>query len=190
MQAALSTSLANINGFDLFAIIVVIICVLASMWRGVIAEVASLAGWVLAFVIARFYGEDIAVILFKGIEPAFIRSAVAWVATFVVVILIANLCGTVAKRLLQAGGLSGLDRLGGALFGLIKGALVLLVLVWVGGYTPLTATELWKNSAATKGAMFGIDLIKQNNAWSAEIDASAPNTSKTPAKKPTTKAPA
>jgi membrane protein required for colicin V production len=187
MQAALATSLATINGFDLFALIVLCICMLASLWRGVIAEVASLAGWVIAFLIARFYGEDIAAILFKPIEPTFIRIAVAWVATFVVVLLVANLCGTMAKRLLQAGGLSGMDRLGGALFGLVKGALVLVVLVWVGGYTPVTATELWKNSKAASGAAVVIDLVKQNHAWTAEP--TAPTTPATPIKKPI-KAPA
>lgn len=163
--SSIGSTVSGMNGFDLFALVVLLICVLGSLWRGAIVELFSLAGWVLAFVVARLYGDTVGQQFFSSLEPQAARAAVAWVATFIVVMLLCNISGFFVKKLLHAGGLSVVDRLLGGVIGCFKAGLILLALVWVTGYTPLPSSAVWQQSLAVRASQQAIALIKQNNGW-------------------------
>jgi membrane protein required for colicin V production len=168
------------NGFDLLALVVVLFCVLTSLWRGAMIELFGLVGWIGAFLIARLYAEAVGSAFFTSLEPVFLRTGVAWVSIFIASLLIANLLGGFFKGVFAKVGLSVVDRLIGAVFGALKAFMVLLALVWLGGYTPLAKSTLFKESIAVRSSLQLIELIRQKHAFGS-VDETPKNNDATPA---------
>lgn len=114
--------------------------------RGLVQELVSLLGWVLAFVLARYWGASLGEVLPMGNASAPLRLAAGFAVVFVLTVFTAALLGWLARRLLVAVGMSAADRALGALFGGIRGLLLLLALVLVVGMTPLRAAPAWQVS--------------------------------------------
>lgn len=160
------------NGFDLLALIVILFCVLTSLWRGAMVELFGLIGWIGSFLVARLYAEGVAHTFFSSLEPAFLRTGVAWTSIFICCLLTAGLLGNFFKNLFSKAGLSPVDRAIGAVLGAIKGFVLLLVLVWFGGYTPLAKSELYKNSVAVRSCQQVIEVVRQHNSFGTATDTS------------------
>lgn len=126
---------------------VVLGILLASMalgaWRGVIGEIIAVAAWVLAFFAAKWWGDEFALQLLTGIADPVVRLVVAWVLVFVIVLLLMALVRLAIRGLLKALGLSLSDRALGVLFGAVRGALIVLALVALGGMLSLTKEKWW-----------------------------------------------
>jgi membrane protein required for colicin V production len=169
------------NGFDLLALVVVLFCVLTSLWRGAMVELFGLIGWIGSFLLARIYADTIATTFFMSLEPAFLRAGVAWAAIFIGSLLAANLLGSFFKNLFAKAGLSPIDRLIGAVLGFLKAMVVLLALVWLGGYTPLAKSALFKESVAVRSCMQIIEIIRQRHAFGAPDTSAGADPALTPA---------
>jgi membrane protein required for colicin V production len=134
------------TAFDYVVIAIVAASVLLGIWRGVVGEIIALVAWVLAFVAARWWGAEVAQFVFSGIADPALRIVAAWVAVFVVVLLLMALLRLAVRGLLKALGLSPTDRLLGVIFGLARGLLIVLVLVAVGGMTTVTKEKWWSDA--------------------------------------------
>ena len=135
------------TAFDYVVVAIVAASVLLGVWRGVVGEVIALIAWVLAFLAAKWWGEVVAQRLLAGViaDPA-LRIVAAWVAVFVVVLLLMALLRLAVRGLLKALGLSPTDRLLGVIFGLARGLLIVLVLVAVGGMLSLAKEKWWSDA--------------------------------------------
>ncbi|MCE1244250.1 CvpA family protein [Oryzomicrobium sp.] len=133
--------------FD-YAVIVILLCsVLLGAWRGVVGEVIALVAWVLAFFAARAFGDEVgAAFLTKVVADPFWRTVAGWVLVFFAVIALMALARLAAQGLLKALGLGFTDRALGVLFGLLRGALIVFVLVLLGGMTALPKQHWWANA--------------------------------------------
>jgi membrane protein required for colicin V production len=116
------------------------------VWRGLVREVVSLAGWVIAFLAANLFAEPLADALPQSIPQPEVRIIVAFVAIFVVTLTAATLAAMLLSRALKAAGLGGLDRTLGGLFGVARAVLVVLAFALVAGLTSLPRESAWKNS--------------------------------------------
>jgi membrane protein required for colicin V production len=161
-------SITSLNGFDLLALIVLLICVLTSLWRGAMIELFGLIGWIASFLLSRIYADTVGTLLFASLEPAFLRTGVAWASIFIACLLAANLLGSFFKSLFAKAGLSPLDRSIGAVFGALKAFMVVLALVWMGGYTPLAKSALFTQSVAVRTCQQVITAVRQHNAFGTE----------------------
>ena len=135
------------TAFDYVVVAIVSASVLLGVWRGVVGEVIALVAWVLAFFVAKWWGDEVARVVFAGVitDPA-LRIVAAWVAVFVVVLLLMALLRLAVRGLLKALGLSPTDRLLGVIFGLARGLLIVLVLVAVGGMLSLAKEKWWSDA--------------------------------------------
>ena len=135
------------TAFDYVVVAIVSASVLLGVWRGVVGEVIALVAWVLAFFAAKWWGDEVARVVFAGVitDPA-LRIVAAWVAVFVVVLLLMALLRLAVRGLLKALGLSPTDRLLGVIFGLARGLLIVLVLVAVGGMLSLAKEKWWSDA--------------------------------------------
>lgn len=133
--------------FDFVVIAVVLISAVWGLARGVVREVLSLVGWVLAVVLAIVFGDDFARYLPEQIHGAGLRFLVAMLVVLLLVLLVAWLLGWLIARLLKAIGLGWLDRLFGFIFGLVRGLVVVLVFVLIAGLTNMPQEHWWKRSA-------------------------------------------
>ena len=123
-----------------------LISVAVGLWRGLVFEVMSLAGWVVAYFAAPPLAPVVEGLLPEGrFGPAAVH-VVALVIAFVAVLLIWSLVSRLVKTLIHATPLSILDRLGGAGFGALRGVFVALLLVLVVGASPLAQSATWQAS--------------------------------------------
>ena len=138
--------------FDYAVLTVVLASAVIGAWRGVIGEIIALAAWVLGFFAAKWWGAEIAQVLFSGIADTGLRTVAGWAAVFVAVLILMALLRLAVRGLLKALGLSLSDRLLGIVFGLARGLAIVLALVAVGAMTALPKEKWWS------GAMFSAPL--------------------------------
>ncbi|TFW18326.1 CvpA family protein [Duganella callida] len=146
--------------FDYLVIFVLAASVIISMMRGLVKEVLSLAGWVVAFVLANAYAAALAVMLPPVIPGEVLRLILAFVALFIGVKILAGLLAMVLGALLDAGGLSLLDRAAGAAFGLCKGLVIVLAAVILCGMTSMPQQDFWKHAVLSPYAEAGVHVLK------------------------------
>ncbi len=114
-------------------------------------EVMSLLGWFLAYVSAHAFGGVVAPIIPIGETGSGLNAAMSFAAVFIATLVIWNLLSWLVKKLVQASPLNALDRVLGAVFGLLRGALVALVVATAVNLTPLADTPTWRASHGAAG---------------------------------------
>jgi membrane protein required for colicin V production len=123
------------------------VSMVVGLWRGLVYEVLSLAGWLAAFVVAQWFAPQAVVWLpFVQGAPASVQYAVAFALIFVATVFAAGLVSWLVKKWVETVGLRPVDRTLGGVFGVIRGVVVLLAVTVVFQLTGL-ASEPWWTSA-------------------------------------------
>jgi membrane protein required for colicin V production len=135
-----------VSWIDYAVLAVLAISIAWGVWRGLVREVISLAGWVMAFLAANLLAEPLAQALPRSIPQPELRVIVAFAAVFVVTLTLATLAAMLLAKALKAAGLGGLDRTLGGLFGVARAALIVLAFALVAGLTSLPRQIAWKES--------------------------------------------
>lgn len=119
---------------------------LIGAWRGLVFEVLSLAAWVAAFVAAQWLATDVArwLPMMGAAEP--LRYAAGFLLTFLAAAFIGGLIAVVVKKMVNVAGLAPVDRGLGAVFGLVRGMVLLLAAAVVVAMTPLKNNTGWNES--------------------------------------------
>ena len=124
------------------ALAVLVASGLMAFWRGFVREVLGIAAWVGA-VVAAFAFRPTAKPFFEGfVEPPWLADGLAVGGGFLAVLVVLTLVVKVVANRVADSALGGVDRSLGALFGLVRGAfLVVLAYIIAGLFLP--ATERW-----------------------------------------------
>lgn len=128
---------------------VISVLVMSMVWsalRGVVREVISLGGWVIAFLSANLFAGPLAEHLPQAIPGESLRALAAYLAIFLVALICSALVGVLMSKLVSAVGLGAADTGFGALFGIARGLILVLALVLAAGLTPAPSQPWWKNS--------------------------------------------
>ena len=125
---------------------VLMLSMLVGVWRGLVFEVLSVRGWVAAFFAAQWLAPSVAGMLPMATASPSMRFAVAFILTFVAAVFAAGLLATLTRKLVSAAGLRPADRALGALFGLVRGVILLLAVTVAIDMTPLKASGWWQAS--------------------------------------------
>ena len=126
--------------FDIVALGIIVVCILISMMRGVIAEVASLVIWVVAFLVAKMFAAPFAAVALTSVQPPQFAVAVGFILLFVAAWLVQHFLRSLLTSAVSAIGLGGVNRLLGAVFGAAKGVLIITLAVLVCSFTDLPQT--------------------------------------------------
>ncbi len=116
------------------------------LWRGLIKEVMALLGWAVAYFMAQWFGPQAGVWVPVGGAGTSMNAAAGMVVVFVASWLGWAVLTWAVTQVIKESGLSGADRLFGAVFGLMRGVLVALVIVTIVRATPLAQWEPWMAS--------------------------------------------
>ncbi|MEZ5524356.1 MAG: CvpA family protein [Pseudomonadales bacterium] len=135
------------NWADWAIIGIIVLSGVISLKRGFIKEAMSLLVWVLAFVVARMFSANMATLLVDYIDVATVRYAAAFAILFAATLMVGALVNYLVGTLVRMTGLSGTDRLLGMIFGVARGALLVIVAVALIKHTPLTEAMWWAESA-------------------------------------------
>ena len=117
------------------------------LWRGLVREVLSLAGWVLSFWLGQRYASQAGQWLPLNESNEALRQLAGFVLVFVLVLVASAILANLLKKLASVAGLGPLDRALGALFGALRGLLLLLTLTVVVNLSDWRGHEHWQNSA-------------------------------------------
>jgi membrane protein required for colicin V production len=125
-------------------------------WRGLVFEVLSVFVWIAAFVLAQWYAPEVAAKLPMAGTAQSLRYAAGFVLVFVGTAFVAGLFVQLIKKMVTAVGLRPVDRTLGAIFGLLRGAILLLAIAVVMNMTALRSQADWK---ASQGATMLTELL-------------------------------
>lgn len=156
------------TAFDYAVIAIIVLSAVVGWWRGFLYELFSLIGWLAAYIVARTFSAEAVPYVPPAVGDANMRAIAAFAAMFIVVLIVAALFAWFLARLAKFAGLSGMDGKFGAIFGLMRGALVVIALVWLGGLTDLPRLPFWRNALTSKplqeAALYAKDYLPEDSA--------------------------
>jgi membrane protein required for colicin V production len=132
--------------FDYAVFAIVGLSVVLGIVRGAVREVLALGAWIAAFLVAKSYSVEASAWLAKLIGNASLQLIVAFIALFVVTLIVVSLASLLLSAAIKKIGLGPLDRLLGLLVGAVRGLLIVLVLVLLGGMTGLPRQSDWQHA--------------------------------------------
>ena len=124
------------------------VSVVLGAWRGLVREVISIVGWVIAFLAANLLAGPLGPAMPQAIPSPELRVAAAYLAVFVGSLFVTALAGLLLSKIVKAVGLGGVDRLLGALFGAVRGLLIAVVAGLLAGLTSAPRQPYWRDSAS------------------------------------------
>ena len=152
--------------FDIAVLVIVALSALLGWWRGFMYELFSLLGWVAAYVVARMFSAQLIPYIPQALGAESLRAATAFAAVFIVVLIVGAIVAWLLARLAKFAGLAGMDGKFGAMFGVVRGVLLVLALVWLAGLTSVPQKAWWKNAWTSKplqqAALYAKDYVPDN----------------------------
>ena len=134
--------------FDWICLGILLASLLLGAWRGLLYEALSLGGWVLAYFAARWVAEPRGHVLPMGDASAEWRFAAGFVLVFIAVAFAGGMLAWAVRGAARALGMRPVDRLLGAVFGVLRGALLLLVLAAAIQLAGQGGEPWWRESAS------------------------------------------
>ncbi len=146
--------------FDYAVLAIVGISVLLSIIHGFVRELLALASWIVAFLAAQMCAADAARLLPAAVASESLRLLVAFLAVFLAVLLAMMLLANLLSGLLRRAGLGPVDRILGAVFGLVRGFAIVMVVVLLAGLTALPRQPVWRDAMLSAPLAALADAIK------------------------------
>lgn len=138
------------NWIDLVMLAVLLVSALVGIFRGLVFEVMSLLGWLVAWVGAQAGAAWLSPWLPLGTQGSPLRLGIAFVASFVLLLLGWRLLTWLVQAVVQATPLAPIDRALGAAFGFLRGLVILLAVVLLVGWTALERAPAWQASVGVR----------------------------------------
>lgn len=135
--------------FDCIVAVVLLVSLLLGLWRGLVYELLSVLSWFAAFVLAQWFAGQAADALPLGNMPEPVRYVIGFLAVFVGALFAGGLVAWMVKKLVEAVGLRPVDRTLGALFGIVRAVLLVLVVAVVVHVTGMASAAWWAESVTS-----------------------------------------
>lgn len=145
---------------DWIFLAVLCLSTVVGIWRGLVYEILSVLNWIAAFVLAQWFAPMAAQWLPMAGASEVVRYAAGFVLVFVVSLFAGGLLAHLIRKLVAAVGLRPVDRVLGAVFGLLRGVVILLVLTVLVGMTPLAKGPWWQESTGAYVATVALQGLK------------------------------
>ena len=146
--------------FDYLVLFVLVSSVVISTLRGLVKEILSLLGWIVAFVVANAYGARLAPMLPDLLPGDTARLILAFIVLFLGVRILMGLLSLAIGALVEASGLGLADRGLGGLFGLARGIVIVLAAVILCGMTSIPQQAFWRDALLSPMAETGVRTVK------------------------------
>jgi membrane protein required for colicin V production len=134
------------NTADIAISAVVVISIVIGLVRGFVVEVMSLVVWAAALALSFAFGGRVAELFVGSIELASLRIALGHAIVFIATLVAGAVLVWLLRKMVQSTGLSGTDRMLGLVFGLVRGAAIVVLLVLLAGLTPFPRDPWWHDS--------------------------------------------
>jgi membrane protein required for colicin V production len=134
------------NWFDYFLIALAAVSCIIGIVRGVVRELISLLTWIAAVLLAWDYSGVLEPHLGGVLAEDTVRTWAARALIFIGVLLIGTGIGALSNYFMRSSIFSGLDRLGGAIFGVLRSLVIIGLLVMLIHALRLTGEPWWRSA--------------------------------------------
>ena len=125
------------NGLDWVILVIVLVSILLAVAQGFFFEIFSLAGAVVGYILASWSYKSVAPWFVPYVKNLWIADAAGFLLVFIAVAVLAGIIARLARWAMQEVGLRWFDRFLGGVFGAIRGALIVMVIVMaMASFTP------------------------------------------------------
>ena len=131
---------------DYVIVILTLMSMLVGVWRGFTTEALSLVTLLAAIGLAWTLAGALAPGLERWAEAEEVRLWLARLIIFLVVLVVGGLVSWVARKLVKGTGMSGLDRTLGAVFGLLRAAVLVGLAVIVLEFAEVDREAWWQEA--------------------------------------------
>ena len=145
---------------DLVILAALALSLIFGFTRGLVREAFALAGWVLAIVIARSFNEPLAAWLAQWVSTPSVRLVCSYGSLFFGTLLTCSLLGSALRQLVHSGGLSLTDRALGGMFGIVRGALLVLIALML--MAPFVKHDGWFRDAMLPKAILQYESLARS----------------------------
>jgi membrane protein required for colicin V production len=136
----------NLPWIDIVIIVFFTISILIGVYRGFVKEVLSVASWGLAAFMAFRFGEQASVYVKPYVSQQPLDLAIAYVAVFLVTLIGFSVVSHIVSKIFESSGMTGIDRSIGSLFGALRAAAIVVVLILVGRFMAMDNQQWWMDS--------------------------------------------
>ncbi len=131
---------------DIAIIALFAISILIGIYRGFVKETLSVVSWGLAAVVAFRYGEQASTYIKPYIPQEPLDLAIAYVAVFLISLIVFSVISHLISQIFDSSGMKGIDRSIGSIFGAIRAAAIIVLLVLVGRFMAMDNQQWWMDS--------------------------------------------
>lgn len=137
--------------FDYIVLVVIVLSVLLGWWRGLVYEILSLLSWVTSYFVAKSWASEFTPYMPAVLESEALKSTAAFMAVFVTTLILCGIAAWSLNKLIKSFGLDWrTDGVLGAVFGLLRGWMLILVIILFAGLTKLPQTPFWQDALFSK----------------------------------------
>ena len=166
------------NWIDNVFLAILVVSAFTGLIRGAVRELVSLISWLVGYIVAASLSRPLAK-LFAGSDlfgkmaataseslgsdassqTSMFAIGVCFVVLFSVTVFLGTLAGRIINEMVEGGGISFLNRFAGIFFGLARGYLASLVLIFIVQLTPMSQEEVWQQSKIRPLYNSGVHLL-------------------------------
>lgn len=144
---------------DIAIAILIVISIAIGFVRGFVKEAMSIASLLVAVWAAFNFGAEAGTFSNGWLKSSALQLWFGRVLVFVIVLMIGGLLSWAVAKLVRLSVLSGTDRVLGMIFGLVRGAVLVALLVLVGRYSSFHEDNWWQDSALMPYMEFVADWL-------------------------------
>lgn len=133
------------NWIDIAIVATVLISTAISIASSFLKEMVSLLTWIAAFWISFAFAVPVSSFLPPVVDPLILAS-IAFVILFVLIFVAGFFVARLAVKLVDRIGLTTIDRGLGVLFGIVRGAVVVVAVVMLASFTSIPQGDAWRSS--------------------------------------------
>jgi membrane protein required for colicin V production len=145
---------------DWIFLAILLVSLVLGAWRGFVYEVLSALNWLSAFMLAQWLGPDLAQKLPMSGSNDTVRLAAGFVGVFIAAVFVGGLIARLIKKLVETAGLRPVDRVLGAMFGSVRGVILILVATLLVQMTVFKKNEFWVESVGAGVAVAALKGLK------------------------------
>ena len=121
----------NINIVDLVSLIIILLSILASAWRGLIRETMTVIIWLSSFLVSKILFKYVSSFTRNFIQIDILVQLISWVIPFLIAVILFSILNNiiVLPPLLKFSNIY--DHILGSIFGFVRGILI-IVLIYIG----------------------------------------------------------
>jgi membrane protein required for colicin V production len=146
---------------DIIIAVAVVLSVIVGFARGFVKEALAIATLLLAIWAALFFGPAAGTLSESWLQGQELQTWFGRILVFFVVIIIGGLIQWFISKAIKLSPLGGIDRLAGALFGLLRGLLLAAIFILAGQFMGFDSEDWWQESALIPQLQVLADWIEE-----------------------------